>query len=493
MGPMNLISRRDFLLKSAGVGGALMASRSVFAASRYRQIIGSNGDVRVGIIGIRSKGAQHIEEFYKIPGVRVVALCDADLDILHRETDKFSIRKEPVAAYQDLRRLLDDPQVDAVVIATPNHWHSLAAIWACQAGKDVYVEKPVSHTVWEGRKLVEAARKYNRIVQAGTQNRSDTGFREAIEFIRQGHIGKVLYAHGVWYKERNPIGRVTQPQPIPASVDYNLWTGPAKMQPLMRKRLHYDWHWFWEYGDGEMANIGVHQIDDCRFALNLNHYPKRLWSLGGRFVFDDDGETPNTHLTVLDYGDIPVIVQVRNLYRAKGQRAMDHLRGTRDGNVLQCEGGYFVGGRGGGSVYDNDKKRIKQFPGDGGGQHQANFIDAVRSRRVQDLHGEIEQGHITSALCHLANIAHRIGRSADVDEIKAAVKDSGSEAQAAVESVIEHLLRNEVDLKKQPLTLGPWLAWDAEKERCVGPFAGKANKYLSRKKYRKPFVIPKNV
>ncbi|NLP10262.1 Gfo/Idh/MocA family oxidoreductase, partial [bacterium] len=271
-----------------------MASRSVLAASRYRQIIGVNEDVRVGIIGIRSKGAQHIEEFYKIPGVRVVALCDADLDILHRETDKFSSRKEPVAAYQDLRRLLDDPQIDAVAIATPNHWHSLAAIWACQAGKDVYVEKPVSHTVREGRKLVEAARKYNRIVQAGTQNRSDTGFREAIEFIRQGHIGKILYAHGVWYKERTSIGRVTQPQPVPASVDYNLWTGPAKMQPLMRRRLHYDWHWFWEYGDGEMANIGVHQIDDCRFALNLNHYPKRLWSLGGRFVFDDDGETPNT-------------------------------------------------------------------------------------------------------------------------------------------------------------------------------------------------------
>jgi len=489
---MTFINRRDFLRKSVGAGLSFWGSRVAFSATRYRQIIGANNDVRMGIIGIRSKGQQHIEMFREIPGVRVVALCDADLEILNRETEKFKSRNEPVSAYQDLRKLLDDKEVDAIAIATPNHWHSLAAIWACQAGKDVYVEKPVSHTVAEGRKLVEAARKYNRIVQAGTQNRSDTGFREALEFIREGHIGKYLYAHGVWFKERNPIGHVDKPQPIPATVDYNLWTGPAKMQPLMRKRLHYDWHWFWEYGDGEMANIGIHQIDDCRFALNLQGYPRRIWSLGGRFVFDDDGETPNTHMTILDYGETPVIVEVRNLYRAKGQRAMDHLRGTRDGNVLQCEGGYFVGGRGGGSVYDNDKKRIKQFPGDGGGLHQTNFIEAVRSRKREVLRADIEQGHITSALCHLANISHRIGKEADLDEIRS-VAGVGAEGRETVESIIDHLVKNEVDLQRQRLTLGPWLSWDAEKEMCVGDFAGKANKYLKRKKYRKPFVLPKNI
>ena len=488
---MGTISRRGFFQRTLAAGAALAIPKVTWSASRYQQIIGANDAVRVGVIGIRSKGAQHIEMFRQVPGVRVVALCDADQEILNREVAKFTSRNETVAGYQDLRKLLDDKQVDAVAIATPNHWHSLAAIWACQAGKDVYVEKPVSHTVWEGQKLVEAARKYNRIVQAGTQNRSDVGFRQAVEYIRQGNIGKILYAHGVWFKERVSIGRVTEPQPIPGSVDYNLWTGPAKMQPLMRKRLHYDWHWFWEYGDGEMANIGIHQIDDCRFALDITDYPRRVWSVGGRFLFDDDGETPNTQMAIFDY-DIPVIIEVRNLYRAKGQRAMDHVRGTRDGNVIQCEGGYFVGGRGGGSIYDNDKKRIQQFPGDGGGLHQENFINAVRSRRRQDLHGDIEQGHISSALCHIANISHRIGRESDPEEIKAAA-GNGAKAQEVLATVFDHLLKNEVDLKKNPLTLGPWLEWDAKAEKCTGPFAKKANKFLKREKYRKPFVISDTV
>jgi hypothetical protein len=193
----------------------------------------------------------------------------------------------------------------------------------------------------------------------------------------------------------------------------------------------------------------------------------------------------------LDYGDTPVIVEVRNLFRAKGDRAMDHLRGTRDGNVLQCEGGYFVGGRGGGSVYDNNKKRIKQFPGDGGEQHQANFIAAMRSRKPADLNGEIEQGHISSALCHLANISHRIGEQATVEEIKAAA-GPGSEAESTVESILDHLIKNGADLQQQPPVLGPWLCYDPEKKKCVGDFAGKANKLIKRKKYRKPFTISKN-
>jgi predicted dehydrogenase len=488
---MGTISRRGFFQRSLLAGAALAVPKTTWSVSRYQQILGANEAVRVGVIGIRSKGRSHIEQFRQIPGVRVVAVCDADLDILNREMQKFKDRNEPITGYQDLRKLLDDKQVDAVAIATPNHWHSLAAIWACQAGKDVYVEKPVSHTVWEGRKLVEAGRKYNRIVQAGTQNRSDIGFRQAVDFIRQGNIGKILYAHGVWFKEREPIGHVDKPQPIPKSVDYDLWTGPAKMQPLMRKNLHYDWHWFWEYGDGEMANIGIHQIDDCRFALDINDYPKRVLSIGGRFLFDDDAQTPNTQMAIFDY-DIPIIIEVRNLYRAKGQRAMDHLRGTRDGNVIQCEGGYFVGGRGGGSIYDNDKKRIQQFPGDGGGLHQENFINAVRSRKREELHADIEQGHISSALCHMANISHRIGRESDPEEIKAAA-GAGHEAQETVASVFDHLLKNELDLKTHPLTLGPWLSWDAKEEKFAGASSKKANSYLRRKKYRKPFVISDKV
>jgi predicted dehydrogenase len=444
----------------------------------------------VGVVGVRSKGSHLAQAFHALHGVRVVALCDVDQEILDREAAKFAGQNEPLETYADVRRLLDNRNIDAVAIATPNHWHALMGIWACQAGKDVYLEKPVSHSVWEGKKLVEAAGKYDRIVQAGTQNRSDTGFREAIDYLRQGNLGKVLWAHGIWYRDRASLGKVSSPQPIPPTVDYNLWSGPAPMEPLMRRNLHYDWHWFWNTGNGDMGNLGAHQIDDCRFALGLG-YPRRVISYGGRFNFDDDAQTPNTQIAVFDYPDLPVIIEIRNLFHSKEAKHMDHFRGVRDGgNVIHCEDGYFAGGRGGGWVYDLDGKRVKQFPGDGGEEHPPNFIACMHSRKKGDLNAEIEQGHISAALCHMANASYRLGKVTSL-----AQSDSPLAHPAVAEAhdrFKAHLLNNEVGSGKQ-LHLGPWLEIDAGKERFRGAHASAANRLLKRKKYRKPFVVPGRV
>ncbi|MCD6394669.1 MAG: Gfo/Idh/MocA family oxidoreductase, partial [Planctomycetes bacterium] len=282
------MDRRDFIKSSVLAGATLMTP--------WSRVLGANNDIRVGIVGFHSKGGQHIGVFEGLEGVRVDALCDIDRNILNGGVQDFRKRynRKP-KAYTDVRRLIDDKEIDALVVATPNHWHSLIGIWACQAGKDVYVEKPISHNMWEGRKLVQAARKYNRIVQAGTQNRSDTGLRPAIEYIHSGKLGRIQWAHGLWYKHRQSIGNVKGPQPIPAQVDYNLFCGPAPLKPLMRKQFHYDWHFFWDTGNGDIANLGAHQADDCRWALGETALPDSVVSIGGRFVFNDDGQTPNTN------------------------------------------------------------------------------------------------------------------------------------------------------------------------------------------------------
>lgn len=482
---MERLNRRDFLKKSFAAGATLAL------ASSYSRILGANDEIRIAVVGFHSKGMQHIQQFHEMPGVRVVALCDVDQNILDRAASRFKENNEPIKTCKDVRKILDDKEIDAVAIATPNHWHSLMGIWACQAGKDVYLEKPISHDIWEGRKLVEAARKYNRIVQAGTQNRSDVGMRAAKEYIDAGNLGKILFAHGVWFKNRGPIGKVDGEQKIPEGVDYDLWTGPAAMKPLMRKELHYDWHWIWEYGNGDLGNLGAHQIDDCRFLIEgLPKYPKRVMSLGGRFVWDDDGQTPNVQMAVYDFEETPIIIEVRNLPRQKGLRGvMDAVRGTRMGNVIQCEQGYLVVGRGGGWAYDNDKNRIKQFPGDGGGEHQKNFIDAMRSRKPDDLHAEIEEGHYSAALCHVANISYRHGQGKDINEVKE-IYPGLDEVQETLETVKTHLSKNEIT---DPVTYGPWLEIDAKKENFKGKFSKEANNMLKRTEYRKPFVVPEKV
>ncbi|MHC4623227.1 MAG: Gfo/Idh/MocA family oxidoreductase [Planctomycetota bacterium] len=481
---MKGITRRDFVKGSMAAGAAL--------AVPFSRVLGANDDIRVAIAGFRGKGAQHIQVFRNLPGVRVVALCDPDTQILNREVKKFTDTSEKVDACTDVRRLLDDKNIDAVVTASPNHWHALITVWACQAGKDVYVEKPVSHNIWEGRKMIEATRKYERIVQSGTQNRSDIGLREAVKYIQQGNLGKILWAHGLWFKMRPSIGRVDGPQPVPPHIDYDLWTGPAPLEPLRRKNLHYDWHWVWATGNGDMANLGAHQIDDCRWALGQSCLPARVISLGGRFGYIDDGETPNTQLAIFDYKPAPIILETRGLPMKKGVRAMDHYRGIRSGNIIQCEHGYFAGGRGGGWVFDNQGKKIKQFKGDGGAGHQSNFIKAMRTRKKSDLNADIREGHISAALCHMANISYRLGSQSSPDKVKRTIQGS-REGLKTFERFVLHLSANEVDLNKTPVVLGPWLSIDAAKERFVGDFPTRWANELLKRDYRTPFVVPEHI
>jgi predicted dehydrogenase len=488
---MTRITRRHFLGTSAAVtvsaGSSLISAKSLFS-----QPLGANQKIHVAVVGFHSKGLQHIEKFHQHPNARVVALCDVDEEVLNREKEKFSKRNESVKTYRDIRRLLDDKDIDAVAVAAPDHWHVLMGIWACQAGKHLYIEKPVSLYIDESRKLVQAAQKYNRIVQAGTQNRSDIGFRLAVEYIRAGNIGDIKWAQGVWYKDRDSLGRVAKPQSVPSHIDYHLWSGPAPLKPLMRSRVHYDWHWFWDYGTGEMGNLGVHQIDDCRFALGLDGYPKRIMSFGGRYAWNDNGETPNTHIALLDYGNLFLIIDLRNLPVATGVNAMDHFRGTRMGNVIQGEKGYFVGGRSGGWIYDNSGKKQKPFPGDGGGLHQANLIDAVYNNDAGRLHAPLMQGHISSMCCHIANISYKLGNDIHLSELPQALPADPA-VQHAAKRFIRHLQKNDVDADKNPVRFGPWLTYDEKSGRFSGAYAGRANELSGRGLYRYPFLLPEQV
>jgi predicted dehydrogenase len=416
-----------------------------------------------------------------------VALCDADSDVLEKEAQKLRTAGNSVECTTDLRKILDNKNIDAVSTATPNHWHALLSIWAVQAGKDVYVEKPVSHNVWEGRKIVEAARKHDRIVQTGTQSRSNDAIREAIAWVKAGNLGKIQVSRGLCYKPRPSIGKVSGPQPVPAAVDYDLWSGPAPKGPLMRARLHYDWHWVWPTGNGDLGNQGIHQMDIARWALGKPTLSPRVVSVGGRLGYVDDGETPNTQFVVHDYGDTLLIFEVRGLPATPGAKEMDKYRTQSVGNIVECEGGYLAGT----TAFDKDGKEIRTFTGkgDGEGGHFGNFIKAVRSRKSSDLNADILEGHLSSALCHTGNVSYKLGRAATPEEIRESIKGD----KAAVETLERfqaHLAANKVDLKVDRATLGAHLKMDPKTERFIGN--DKANAMLTRE-YRAPFVVPEKV
>jgi len=487
---MSKITRRKFL-KTATATGATFALASTLSTRASSKVLGANDDIRVAIVGLRKKGKEHLEAFGNMPNVRIVGLCDVDTQFLDFETKKFADRKQKVESYIDYRKLIDNKDIDAIIVAAPDHWHALMTIWACQAGKDVYIEKPLSHNIWEGRKMVQAARKYNRIVQVGSQDRSDQGLQPAFEYINQGHIGKIKLVRSISYGHRQGIGKVDGPQPIPPTVDYNLFQGPAPLTPLMRKNLHYDWHWFWDTGTGECGNLAAHVVDESRWAIGQNKIAPQVMTIGGRFGFDDDGQTPNTHIALFDYKPVPIIYEMRNLPRNKKLLARDRYKTVSFGEVIFCEEGYFAGGRGGGWIYDHKHKKVKQFPGDGGQTHQANFIQAMRSRKVSDLNADILEGHISAALCHMANISFRIGRHQPAQKITDRLSNN-PEMSDSFERMMTHLKLNELDFQKEPMTLGPLLTFDDKNETFIGPNSDSANRFL-RRTYRKPFVVPENV
>ena len=499
---MSFITRRDFLRASLTAGAALSLPRLTLAAEDTSRAGSPNDTVRLAVVGLGAtkaiggvggRGHQLIPRLREVPGAKIVALCDVDSSFVARELKPFEDRGETVATHTDLRHVLDDKSIDAVVFAVPNHWHALATVWACQAGKDVYVEKPFSHDLWEGQQMVAAARKYGRMVQIGTQNRSSALLANTFERLRGGELGPIRYAYALVYRARTGIGRVSAPTPVPATVDYDLWCGPAPKGPLLRKQLNYEWHWFWATGNGEMGNNGIHVMDLCRWALGQNQPPPRALSIGGRFGFDDCGETANTQVALLDYQPAPLICEIRNVSVAKGRDPMGRFRNLTSGIVIDCEGGYFAGDASGGGFFDRQGKEITNITDEGESKrletkHLSNFVEAVRSRRAADLAAEALQGHLSTSCCHMANISHQIGKESPPEAIHAAIQ-ARPELLDAFERCRRYLRENGVDLSTTPATLGAWITFDPVRERFVHDFAGAANK-LMRRHYRKPFVVP---
>ena len=505
------ISRRVFLGRTtqfaAGAIAAGMLSscaRPTAVTSTKAGVIGANDRINIAIIGIRGRGMYLAEGFAKIPNVKIKTFCDIDANLFAERVKKIEdIQKFAPAAEKDLRRVFDDKDIDAVLVATPNHWHALATIWACQAGKHVYVEKPCSHNIFEGRKMVEAAAKYGRIVQCGFQNRSLNNVREAMKFLHDGGIGEVYMARGLCFKERDSIGKVPDgigkgaqykyfvwnnpgvnyDADYMGRVDYDTWLGPAPVRPFNYNRFHYNWHWNWDYGNGDIGNQGPHQFDIARWGLNKNEHPVKISSLGGYFGQESDQQTPNTQSATFEYADGKLLqFDVRGLYTNDEAAMLKAIKKTeadiadsngtpkiteellkiQDGILL---GNIFYGTKGWMYLNDtvwktyfgrkNEPGPCSQTPqatanantvaGAVSDSHFVNFIDSVRSGKKEDLNCNIEEGAMSTALPHLANISYRLGRT---------------------------------------------LTFDGKKERFVSD--GQADKMLTRN-YRKPYAVPDRV
>jgi predicted dehydrogenase len=494
---MMISSRRTFLKQATGAAASLcVASSSVWADP-----VGANEDIRIAVVGLNGHGTgDHLNQYVRMPGVRVVALCDPDRSVLANREQRVRETNPNVRTYTDIRELLDSGDVDAISGATPNHWHALSTVWACQAGKHVCVEKPVSHNTWEGRKMVEAAAKYDRLVQADLDMRSKPSLAATVDYVRGGALGKVLLVHSWVYKRRPSLGKVDGTGTVPDSVDYDLWCGPSPNVPLPRKRLHYDWHWQWETGCGEIGNNGPHYLDLCRWAMGEAGLPRSVVSFGGRYGYDDDGQTPNTQITRYEFDSAPLIFEVRGLarnaqenrmdpYQAASvgglQLSVDHDSGSpNNGAIAVCEEGYVH--LDGAAAYDRDGRKIQEFTGQGPTAKE-NFITALRSGKQSDLRTTILEGHLSTAVCHMGNISYRVGENADEEEVRDLIQQD-EQVLDAFERTRDHLAANGVDLMAEGVTLGPKLTMDTSTERFVGDFADRANS-LVRREYREPFVI----
>jgi len=544
---MSRLSRRKFLKGSLAAAGA-----TFILSTSSRKVLGANERINVGVAGIRGRGSNHIGEYAGMKDVQVTWLIDIDArtfkgrvsgiesgivrDLMKernlQEPKKPKASKKPeemseeekadfekqtaqwqsqkaewdkqlaeikqLAAprlpkcVQDVRKALEDKELNAISIATPNHWHSLMSIWACQAGKDVYVEKPLSHNPFEGRKLVEAARKYQRIVQHGTQSRANGGWAKAAALARSGKLGKLTVSYGWASKPRGGIG-LREPKEPPKEVDFNIWLGPAPQQPYHENLVHYNWHWFWDFGNGEIGNQGVHQMDLARWGLpdDALTKPIKVLSMGGRFAWNDQGQTPNAHLTVFDYGDYQLIYEACNLTH-NGDKKKNIPQTAIVSNAFQTEKGEITPG---GFTPTGGKREglpdVEYSMGAGGGNFQ-NFIRAVRSRKHEDQTADVLQGHLSCILCHLGNAAYRLGKVVPFSESRKVFAGNDA-ASAALEKMEWRLKSRDVAIDDSlQYCVGPVLTFDQKEEKFVGDRAEEANKLLTRD-YRKPFVVPEKV
>ncbi len=405
---MKKFTRRDILKATVPSSLAMMAIPTIIPSTAF----GANDRLRVAVIGINGRGKDHIQGFMKQDNVEVATLCDVDNVVLQAGAKDFETKyNKKVNTEQDLRRVYDDKSIDAVSIATPNHWHALAAIWACQAGKDVYVEKPACHNLYEGRKLVEAATKYNRIVQHGVQLRSSLAIQEAIKHLREGLIGKVYMARGTVYKWRPDIGNLGK-SPVPDGLNWDLWQGPAQVRDFSKNYVHYNWHWFWDYGNGDIGNQGIHKTDLCMWGLDVG-LPEEITSAGGKYLWNDCKETPEVLTSTYNYPKQGKVIQfeVRPWMTNKED-------GVEVGNIFYGDKGYMV--INGYNDYKTFLGRNRE-PGPArkeGGDHYKNFIDAVRTKDKKVLNGPVETAYLAASIAHLGNISYRLGRTLHFDPTK---------------------------------------------------------------------------
>ncbi|HYH63367.1 MAG TPA: Gfo/Idh/MocA family oxidoreductase [Urbifossiella sp.] len=493
---MDLFSRREFLDRAAilsaaaaALGGSSAAAqdapRSTAAAAR-----GANDKLRVAVVGVRGRGMSHVSGFLGKNNCEITTVCDCDEAVIGNAMRTIEKVQGRAPTYQkDIRRVVENRDVDVISIATPNHWHALMAVWAMQNGKDVYCEKPATHNVKEGAIMTAAARRFNRICQVGTQSRSNPGMRQAVEAVHT-KIGTVDLAIGLCYKNRPSIGKVDGPQEPPATMDYDLWCGPAPLEaPRRNVRLnnagtvHYDWHWIWNYGNGDLGNQGVHEMDKARWGLRKG-MPNSVCSVGGRFGYTDDGQTPNTQVCLFDYGESKMVFEVRGMKSPL-------FKGAGIGNIWVGSDGMVVcPNYNSGIQYDKDGREVARFTGGNDQMHFDNFVKAVRSRRVADLHCDIAEGHISASLCHLANISYRLGTEAPIGDVAGFASVPG--ATDALTRMREHLREHKVDPMTVAGRAGPKLTFDPATERFTGARATEANAMLFRE-YRRGFELRETV
>ena len=482
---MTDLSRRRFLRSGAATAAALTLPACATHKGSRR---GRDGKLRFAVVGVRVQGSRHLATLLADPAVSVVAVCDVDTTLLLRAARMAGRHGAKLRMYRDVRKLLEDPSIDAVTVATPDHWHAWITTAACAAGKDVYVESPVSHGILESRAIVAAARKNGRRVQAALPARAHSGVREAIRFVHDGGLGEIRVVRAICYRHRPPIGKVHGEGFVPAQVDFDLWTGPAPKLPLSRAWLHGDWRWDWHTGNGEIGETGTPLFDLALWALGpwlCGNGPDRIWTCGGRIGFDDDGQTPNTFLVGFDFGGLPLIFEQRNLpQRLKRGRRMDRQRGVHVGLLLQGAGRFLVIDSNPLRcvVFDDAGNVLRRF--DGRGDPLANFVSALRER--QPLRAEVAVGCAASDLTHLANIAHRTGATAAtrVEVLRTLMADE--ELLRSFDGMDHHLSLNGYDLALERPNLSGWQALDA----TTGEFLDhrEANA-LRRRQYRKPFEL----
>ena len=464
-------TRRKFIAQSS-----IFATFAISGTKSSGKIIGANDRVNVAVCGIKGRGASHIGGHGRQKNVTISHLVDPDSRLFEgRKKFVQSKFKNTPECVQDVRKVLDNNEVDVISIATPNHWHSLMSIWACQAGKDVYVEKPLSHNLFEGRKLVEAAKKYKRIVQHGTQNRSLRKWSDLASEVASGKNGKLEVALGTCHKRRGSIGFKDTKSP-PSELDFDVWTGPAAKEDFHDNLVHYNWHWFWNYGNGDIGNQGVHQMDIARWMIPGAVWPKSVICFGGRFGYKDQAETANTQLAIFDYGESLLVFDVRGLSGKSNMGVSNHVYFDKNAKQKNSASHGLKG------IKDPlaDRGKVDIFE---------NFIEAVRNRKEEHLDAHVYEGHVSSGLCHLANVSYRLGEKSSFNK-KNKSFGSNKKSYEYFERMQEHLKENGLNLKETDYIVGRNLEFDAKTETIKGD--DEANELLSRN-YRSPYIVPEKV